>query len=123
MEVIATTDIPEDPPEEETPAVKGPEFRMSSAEYRERAKAILVADAYAAWQREMLSNAFVDDDETSPELLSAVTLVLEGRTSSLDEAELAAVMEYLKGPQAADGAWALLRGEASGETTKPITGD
>lgn len=105
--VAVAADIPEDSLEEVSPAVKAPEFRMSSAEYRERAKAVLVADAYAAWQREMLSKALIDDEEISPELLSAVRHVLEGRMSSLDEGELAAVMEYSRDSQAADGAYLL----------------
>lgn len=81
--------------------------KMSSAEYRERVLEALTADAYAAWQREQLSNAQIDDAEVPAELRSTLERVLEGGTFSLDYAERAAVMRFLEGPQAAAGAHAL----------------
>jgi len=81
-----------------------PPYRMSSEEYRNRAMAALVAEAFAAHQRKLLASTIIDDDQTPPELLSSVKLVLEGRTSSLGEDDLAAVMEYLRGAQSANEA-------------------
>lgn len=103
-------------------AVTAPMFSVSSAEYREHVIAALAADAYAAWQREMLSNARIEDGDLAPELTSAIKLVLEKNTSSLDEDALAAVMKFLEGSQTADGTYALSRGEESRETPRPPAG-
>lgn len=77
----------------------------------------MAADAYAAMQREILSSARVEDNETSPEVLRAVRLVLDRNTSSLDDAELVAVLEYLRRDSSADdGPLLLPRGTAPVET-------
>ena len=113
--------IPPDASKEISLAVKAPTVSMSSEEYRERVIATLAADAYAAWQREMLSNAHVEDDDLSPELTSAINLVLEGNTSSLDEDTLASVMKFIEGFQTDDDGYAPLRGKESGKTLGPPT--
>jgi hypothetical protein len=70
---------------------------MSSVEYRDRVRAAVAADAYAAMQREILSGAQIDDDSTPPEVRRVVMAVLEGRSALLHETDLALLMEYLRG--------------------------
>lgn len=68
---------------------------MSGAEFRERAMSVLAAEAYAARQKEILSNARIVDGSLPEELASAMQLLLEGRVDSLNERQLEAVMEFL----------------------------
>jgi hypothetical protein len=117
-----TPDAHADSSEEVGISVKAPRLGMSSAEYRERVIAALAADAYAAWQREILANVRIEDGDLSPELTSAMNLVLEGKIASLDEDALAAVMKFLNGSQTADSAYALSRGEEGRETPRPPAG-
>lgn len=105
-----TPDAHADSSEEVGISIKAPRLGMSSAEYRERVIAALAADAYAAWQREILANVRIEDGNLPPELTSAMKLVLEGKIASLDEDALAAVMKFLNGSQTADSAYALSRG-------------
>jgi len=95
---------------------------MTSAEYRERVIAALAADAYAAWQREILSNARIEDDDLPPELTSAMKLALEGKLSALDENAHAPVIKFVDGSQTADRAHAVLRYTQDGETPRRPAG-
>jgi hypothetical protein len=79
----------------------GPCLSMSGAEYRERVVSALAAEAYAAWQRGILSNARIEDD-LDPALMRGVELVLQGKISSIDEETLVAVMKFLDGSRTAD---------------------
>lgn len=92
----------------------GPSFSMSGAEYRERVVSALAAEAYAAWQRGVLSKARIEDD-LEPELMRGVELVLQGKISSIDEEMLLAVMEFLDGSQTVDRPLELSRGEDHGK--------
>ncbi|MDX3375537.1 hypothetical protein ACH475_03630 [Streptomyces globisporus] len=84
-------------------AVEEPTVSMSSAEFRERLIAALVAEEFAATQRRMLSNAYIEDDDLFPEFKSAITLELEGDSSLLDEE----MLEFLAGARFADGEYVL----------------
>lgn len=71
-------------------------FVMGREEYRQRVIAALAAEAFAAWQREILAKSRLEEDEVPAELIRAVSLVLEGSTSMLNKGELAAVMDFLE---------------------------
>lgn len=87
---------------------------MSGAEYRERVVSALAAEAYAAWQRGILSNARILDD-LDPALMRGVELVLQGKVFSIDEETLVAVMDFLDGSRTADRPLQLSRSEDDGE--------
>lgn len=91
--------------------VEEPSVSMSSAEFRERFIAALAAEAFAAEQKRILSNARIEADDLSPELKSAIKLVLSGNAYLLDEETLAVVAEILGVSRTADGEYVLLRGE------------
>ncbi|MFD5097889.1 hypothetical protein [Streptomyces albidochromogenes] len=101
---------PETPPadssKEMATAVEEPQISMSSEEYRESLIAVLAAEGFAARQKRMLSNAIIQDDDLSPALRSAITLVLEGNASSLDEETREEVVRFLSRARIADGGYA-----------------
>jgi hypothetical protein len=96
------------------PYAKNAPVTMTSAEYRERCRAVLEAEAYAAWQRGLLANAIIEDDETSLELRRGIMLVLEGRSAELDAAQADLVLEFLTGVQSAELMSTDDNGEADG---------
>ena len=71
-------------------------FVLSKDEYRQRSIAALAAAAFAAQQREILANSRVEEDDVPEELVRAITLLLEGNTSSLAQDELATVIDFLE---------------------------
>ena len=91
--------------------VEEPCVSMSSTEFRERFIAALAADAFAAEQKRILSNARIEDDDLSRELKSATKLALAGNAYLLDEEALAVVAEILGISRTADGEYVLLRGK------------
>lgn len=95
----------------------GPSLSMSSEEYRERVVSALAAEAYAAWQRGILSNARIVDD-LDPALMHGVELVLQGKVASIDEETLVAVMEFLDGSRTAADPLQLSRSEDDVETPR-----
>lgn len=56
-----------------------------------------LAEDYAAKQRWLLQHAEVTEEDLSPTLEQALTLMLEGRADSLSEAEREAVANFLRG--------------------------
>jgi hypothetical protein len=104
-----TLDAHADSSEEVDILVEAPSAHLSSAEYRERALAALLAHEYAAWQREILSKAYIEDGDLPPELTSAIQLMLEGTIASLDEDTLAAVMKFLTESQSTEHNYVLPR--------------
>ncbi|MET8531508.1 hypothetical protein ABZV67_05975 [Streptomyces sp. NPDC005065] len=100
---VLTATPPADSSKELDAAVEEPTISMSSAEFRERLIAALVAEEFAAKQKRMLSNARIEDGDLPPELKSAIKLVLEGNASLLDEE----MLEFLAGARIADGEYVL----------------
>jgi len=99
-QLAVSPDVPSDLSKDAGQSVMAPMFSMTSTEYCEAVMAALAADAYAAWLREMPSNARIDDGGLPPDISSAIQLVLEGKSSSLDQDELAAIVKHLDGSQA-----------------------
>lgn len=100
------------PTEEGAPTpIAAASSRVSAAEYRERFLRMGVAEAQAASEREFLSNARIEDDDIDPTLTRALTLVLEGNLSALNDAEIDVVRRFLEGTRTADGRYVLMRVE------------
>ncbi|QNA72475.1 hypothetical protein C8250_011605 [Streptomyces sp. So13.3] len=100
---VPTATPPADSSKELDAAVEEPTLSMSSAEFWERLIAALVAEEFAAAQKVMISNARIEDGDLSPELKSAIKLVLEKNASLLDEE----MLEFLSGARFAEGEYLL----------------
>jgi hypothetical protein len=113
-----------DPPAVSTAVVASPEpvvVSMSGAEFRERTISALAAEAYAARQKEILSNARIIDQELPEELASAMQLVLEGKLSSLEDRQMEALIEFFNDSDGAERVPALLSGEQDEGVPQPPT--
>lgn len=69
---------------------------MDSVEFRQRLALMLAAENFAAEQRQLLSSAQVSDEaDLPPQLASAMKLVLEEGTASLDDQSLQLLLDFL----------------------------
>ena len=69
---------------------------MSRAEFLARMKAVIIAEAFADWQRRELANAVVSNEDLSAELQQSVLLVLNGGAAELTPSQLEGVLELLQ---------------------------
>jgi hypothetical protein len=69
---------------------------MSRAEFLARMKAVIIAEAFADWQRRELANAVVSNEDLSAELQQSVLLVLDGGAAELTPSQLEGVLELLQ---------------------------
>jgi hypothetical protein len=97
--------------------VAKPTIAVSGAEFRARLLEALAAERYAAAQRRMLASARIEDHDVSPELERAIKLVLEGNTEAVDEATLAEVAVFLRGPRFATDQRELTRNDDGRNTS------
>lgn len=72
------------------------EIRMSAEEFRDRVMSVFAAESYAARQREVLSNARIDEGDLDPGLQRAVVSLLSGNAASLGRSEVEAAMRFLQ---------------------------
>ena len=78
------------------PSVKTDQVMMSAEEFAHRLREALFADAYAAWQRDQLSNAQIEDGTAPPELQRTLEKLLIDGASAINQSEWDALVQFLE---------------------------
>ncbi|MEU8238524.1 hypothetical protein AB0C07_09785 [Actinoplanes missouriensis] len=68
---------------------------MTSAEFRHRLAQALIAEQFAASQKQILLRARIDDHNVPPELASTIKLALEGGVPQLSEIQQEQLLTFL----------------------------
>lgn len=95
--VPAVTAAPAPPSSEVDAAVSEPPIVLTGDQFRQQVFLTLEAERWVAQRKEALSRAVVvDDDDLTPELRSAINMVLEGRSYQLDDETVALLAAYFR---------------------------
>lgn len=110
---LLVTEEPEDAKEQPIDGagtgIATPAPSMSGEEFRARLLSALAAEHYAAQQKRLLASVHVQDDALPDELKSAIKKAIEGDASSLDEHDLARVVEFVGDARTPDGEYQLVK--------------
>jgi hypothetical protein len=90
----ATPQAPE-PSQDLDTATDQSEITMTSAEFRRRLAQALIAEQFAATQKQILLQSRIDDHNVPPELASTIKLALEGGVPQLSEIQQEQLLTFL----------------------------